>query len=164
MHMCFLFSHCLSMLDFGLPPWCPQVGRGAIELDGRMSHFLPRWPRTAWQSVISPGKISWNSPPRPAGNCTGHEEDRQWDSSISPLSYCDWQAMYSQLYILNGSAYSEERQYYCLYFVKRKSTTNSFLPANISGVPEDVGMNLTDSLYTSYGCGGNSARTPLGWI
>ena len=99
-----------------------------------------------------------------AGNCTGHEEDRQWDSSISPLSYCDWQAMYSQLYILNGSAYSEERQYYCLYFVKRKSTTNSFLPANISGVPEDVGMNLTDSLYTSYGCGGNSARTPLGWI
>jgi len=29
----------------------------------RLSHFLPRWLRTGWQSVISQGKISWNTPP-----------------------------------------------------------------------------------------------------
>jgi len=27
-------------------------------------HFLPRWLRTGWQSVIRQGKIPWNTPPR----------------------------------------------------------------------------------------------------
>jgi len=31
-------------------------------IEGRLSHFLPRWLRTAWQSVISQGKIPWNTP------------------------------------------------------------------------------------------------------
>ena len=26
-------------------------------IEGRLSHFLPRWLRTGWQSVISQGKI-----------------------------------------------------------------------------------------------------------
>jgi len=31
-------------------------------IEGRLSHFLPRWLRTGWQSVISQGKIPWNTP------------------------------------------------------------------------------------------------------
>ena len=31
--------------------------------EGRLGHFLPRWLRTGWQSVISQGKIPWNTPP-----------------------------------------------------------------------------------------------------
>jgi len=32
-------------------------------IEGRLSHFLPRWLRTGWQSAISQGKIPWNTPP-----------------------------------------------------------------------------------------------------
>jgi len=32
-------------------------------IEGRLSHFLPRWLRTGWQSVISQWKIPWNTPP-----------------------------------------------------------------------------------------------------
>jgi len=32
-------------------------------IEGRLSHFLPRWLRTGWQSAISQGKIPWNAPP-----------------------------------------------------------------------------------------------------
>ena len=34
---------------------------GAIE--GRLSHFLPHWLRTGWQSMTSQGIIPWNTPP-----------------------------------------------------------------------------------------------------
>jgi len=34
---------------------------GAIE--GRLSHFLPHWLRTGWQSLTGQGKIPWNTPP-----------------------------------------------------------------------------------------------------
>jgi len=32
-------------------------------IGGRLSHFLPRWLRTGWQSVICQGNIPWNTPP-----------------------------------------------------------------------------------------------------
>jgi len=32
-------------------------------IEGRLSHFLPRWLRTGWQGAISQGKIPWNTPP-----------------------------------------------------------------------------------------------------
>jgi len=32
-------------------------------IEGRLSHFLPRWLRIGWQSVISQGKIPWNTQP-----------------------------------------------------------------------------------------------------
>jgi len=32
-------------------------------IEGRLSHFLQRWLRKGWQSVISQGKIPWNTPP-----------------------------------------------------------------------------------------------------
>jgi len=32
-------------------------------IEGRLSHFLPRWLRRGWQSVIRQGKIPWNTPP-----------------------------------------------------------------------------------------------------
>jgi len=32
-------------------------------IEGRLSHFLPRWLRTGWQSAISQGKIPLNTPP-----------------------------------------------------------------------------------------------------
>jgi len=38
-----------------LPPRCPQV-------EGRLSHFLPRCLRTGWQRAISLRKIPWNIP------------------------------------------------------------------------------------------------------
>ena len=34
-----------------------------VIIEGRLSHFLPRWLRTGWQSAISQGKIFWNTPP-----------------------------------------------------------------------------------------------------
>jgi len=32
-------------------------------IEGRLSHFLPRWLRAGWQSVIGQGKIPCNTPP-----------------------------------------------------------------------------------------------------
>ena len=32
-------------------------------IEGRLSHFLPRWLRTGWRSAISQGKIPWNTLP-----------------------------------------------------------------------------------------------------
>ena len=55
-------------------------------IEGRLSHFLPRWLRTGWRSAISQGKSleilrrGWELNP-------GHGEDRQW---AIPLSYHDW--------------------------------------------------------------------------
>ena len=34
---------------------------GAVE--GRLSHILPHWLKTGWQSVISQGNTLWNTPP-----------------------------------------------------------------------------------------------------
>jgi len=31
--------------------------------EGRLSHFLPHWLRTGWQSAISQEQIPWNTPP-----------------------------------------------------------------------------------------------------
>jgi len=31
-------------------------------IEGRLSHFLPRWLRTGWQTVISHGKIPCRTP------------------------------------------------------------------------------------------------------
>jgi len=31
-------------------------------IEGRLSYLLPHWLRTGWQSVISQGKIPWNTP------------------------------------------------------------------------------------------------------
>ena len=39
------------------------VHRSSGVIEGRLSHFLPRWLRTGWQSVISQGKIPWNTTP-----------------------------------------------------------------------------------------------------
>jgi len=39
--------------------------------------FLLRWPRTGWQSVISQGKIPWNTPPQPREWNPGHREDSE---------------------------------------------------------------------------------------
>ena len=45
-------------------------------IERRLRHFLPRWLKTGWQSVISQGKIPWNTPPwlgiepRPQGGQT----------------------------------------------------------------------------------------------
>jgi len=55
-------------------------------IEGRLSHFLPRWLRTGWQSVIARGnsleilRRGWESNP-------GHREDRPW---AIPLSYRAW--------------------------------------------------------------------------
>jgi len=57
-------------------------------IEGRLSHFLPRWLRMGWQSVINQKKSleilrhGWELNP-------GLGEDRQWDSFILPLSYRD---------------------------------------------------------------------------
>jgi len=51
----FLSANVCPWLNFGLPPRCPQIVCGVFE--GRLSHFLPRWLRTGWQSAISQGKI-----------------------------------------------------------------------------------------------------------
>ena len=48
---------------------------GAIE--GRLSHLLPRWLKTCWRSVISQGKIPWNTPTYGWELSPGHGEDRQ---------------------------------------------------------------------------------------
>jgi len=40
------------------------VNRLCGVIEGRLSHFLQRWLRTGRQSVISRGKIPWNTPPR----------------------------------------------------------------------------------------------------
>ena len=58
----FFISHCLSVVNFGIPPRCPQVVWRHWG-GGRLSHFLPYWLRRGWQSVISQGKIPWNTPP-----------------------------------------------------------------------------------------------------
>jgi len=66
----FSFSH--PWLEFSFPPRCPQ----AVWCHWDLSHFLPRWLRTGWKSVISQGKIPWNTPPwlgiepRPLGEQT----------------------------------------------------------------------------------------------
>ena len=40
-----------------------NVHRSCSAIEGRMSHFLRRWLRTGWQSVINQKKIPWNTPP-----------------------------------------------------------------------------------------------------
>jgi len=47
-----------------------------------LSHFLPRWLRTGWQSVISQGKIPWDTPPWP-----GVEPGPRRGQTVS---YHDW--------------------------------------------------------------------------
>ena len=56
-------------LDFQ-PSSSLSTGCGFVE--GRLSHFLPRWLRTGWQSVISQGKIrrGWESN-------LGHSDEKQ---------------------------------------------------------------------------------------
>ena len=65
------------------------VHRSCGVIEGRLSHFLRRWLRTGWQSVISQGKSlgilrrGWELNP-------GHREGIQW---AIPLSYHDWLRM-----------------------------------------------------------------------
>jgi len=59
---CF-FSHCLAIV--GTSAFLLAVHRLCGVIEGRLSHFLPRYFRTGWQSVISQGKIPWNTPPWP---------------------------------------------------------------------------------------------------
>jgi len=58
------------------------------DIEGRLSHFLPRWLRTGWQNVMSQGEIPWYTPQTLQLNL-GHGEDRQRDTFILPLSYHD---------------------------------------------------------------------------
>jgi len=39
------------------------VHRLCSVIEGRLSHFLPRWLRAGWQSAIGQRKIPWNTPP-----------------------------------------------------------------------------------------------------
>ena len=48
-------------LDFGLPP--RPVHRLCGVIERRLSHFLPHWLRTGWQSATGQGKIPRNTPP-----------------------------------------------------------------------------------------------------
>ena len=61
---------------------------GAIE--GRLSHFLPRWLRTGWQSVISQGKIPWNTPP-----WLGIEPGPQEGQTVSYSTELSWHLHYN---------------------------------------------------------------------
>ena len=99
----FAFSHHLPMAGLkpssSLSTGCVVSScHGAIHRlcgvnEGRLSHFLPRWLRTGWRSMISLGKIPWNAPPRlgieprPRGGQTVR--------FILPLSYHDWRASIS---------------------------------------------------------------------
>jgi len=52
---------CFCFLSAIIYPWwdigpAPRVHRFRGVIEGRLSHFLPRWLRTGWQSVISQGK------------------------------------------------------------------------------------------------------------
>jgi len=74
--------HRLSVVAFDLSPRCPQVvwcHRGEI------APFSVTLAQDGLAKVISQGKIlshGWELNP-------GHREDRQWDTSILPLSYHD---------------------------------------------------------------------------
>jgi len=49
----FLSAIVCPWLNFGLPPRCLQfVWCQRVWCEGRLSHFLPRWLRTGWQSAI----------------------------------------------------------------------------------------------------------------
>ena len=85
----FTFSHHLSMV--GLSAFRLAVHRLCGFVEGRLSHFLPRWLRTGWQSVISQGKIPWNTPP-----CLGIEPGPQGGQTVSYSTELSW------LTILNG--------------------------------------------------------------
>jgi len=100
----FLFSHCLST-------GC------MVSLRGVRAISLPRWLRTGWKSVISQGKIPWNTAPCLGIGDPGHREDRQWDSFILPLSYRD------------GLAYS-------LYSLIKSSTQALGHPVNSASKPD----------------------------
>ena len=52
-----------SSVRGGISAFLLAVHRLCGVVEGRLSHFLPRWPRPGWQSAISQGKISWNTPP-----------------------------------------------------------------------------------------------------
>ena len=75
-------SHCLSMV------WCTVSSFGLCgAIERRLSHFLPRWLRTGWQSVISHGKLTWNTPSW-SGNWTKAREQtvERTDSEIHSFS------------------------------------------------------------------------------
>jgi len=63
-------------------------------LEQRLSHFLSRWLRTGWQSVISQRKIPWNTPPwleiEPGpqrGQTVSYFTELSWlTKSLSPLN------------------------------------------------------------------------------
>jgi len=62
-------------------------------IEGRLSHFLPRWLRRIWRSVISQAKsLEIFCHGRELNPC--HREDRQW---AIPLSYHDWRNVLSQI-------------------------------------------------------------------
>ena len=58
----FPFSYHISMV-LGSWSFLLAVHRLCGVFEGRLNHFLPHWLRTGWQSAISQGKISWNTPP-----------------------------------------------------------------------------------------------------
>jgi len=59
---------CLFFQPFSVHSWTPAfllaVHRLCGVIEGRLSHFLPRWLRMGWQSVISQGKSPWKTPLR----------------------------------------------------------------------------------------------------
>ena len=93
-------SHCLSMVGLW-PSFCVHSFCGVME--GRLTHSLPRWLRTDWQSMISRGKISWNTQPRPGiepGAC------RRLIWYIHSPTELAW----SDSFAVGGSQYQRERR------------------------------------------------------
>jgi len=54
-----------------------DVQRVCDAIEGRLSHFQPRWLRRGWHSVISQGTIPWNTPPR-----LGIEPGPRWGQRV----------------------------------------------------------------------------------
>jgi len=80
-----LFVHCWTSA------FLLVVHRLCGVIEGRLSHFLPRWLRTGWQSAISQGKIPWNTPP-----WLGNEPGPRGGQTVSyptKLSWLTWQAI-----------------------------------------------------------------------
>jgi len=59
----FSFSHFLSVHGW-TSAFLLDVHKLCGAIEGRLSHFPPRWLRTGWHSVIRQGKIPWNTPPQ----------------------------------------------------------------------------------------------------
>jgi len=107
--------------------FCLTVHRLCSVSEGRLGHFLPHWLRTGWQSVISQGKIPWNTPP-----WLGIEPGPQvgqtvsYSTELSWLTTCQYDLALGYLWLTkywNRSHAIGFRSLYCIISLKRSELT-----------------------------------------